>query len=149
MTGRPGKWPWKNHSVAVTPLSPTIRFASGVVLDDPVDEEERPAMRDQRLDLAGRVDRRRRGVAAAAVAGGGHGVGHGSSGASVAVSPLRGRRRGVVCRSASRGAANGASRSRGGREERGAADAVEQVRRHPALEERLVGEQRPVDRRRS
>ena len=29
MTGRPGKWPWKNHSVAVTPLSPTIRFASG------------------------------------------------------------------------------------------------------------------------
>ena len=28
MTGRPGKWPWKNHSVAVTPLIPTIRFAS-------------------------------------------------------------------------------------------------------------------------
>ena len=56
MTGRPGKWPWKNHSVAVTPLIPTIRFASGVVLDDPVDEQERPAMRDQRLDLAGRVE---------------------------------------------------------------------------------------------
>ena len=29
MTGRPGKWPWKNHSVAVTALSPTIRSASG------------------------------------------------------------------------------------------------------------------------
>ena len=29
----------------------------GVVLDDPVDEQERPAMRDQPLDLAGRVDR--------------------------------------------------------------------------------------------
>ena len=52
MTGRPGKWPWKNHSVAVTPLSPTIRFALGVVLDDAVDDQERPAMRDQRLDLA-------------------------------------------------------------------------------------------------
>jgi hypothetical protein len=29
MTGTPGKWPWKNHSVAVTPLSPTIRCAAG------------------------------------------------------------------------------------------------------------------------
>ena len=28
MTGRPGKWPWAHHSVAVTPLIPTIRFAS-------------------------------------------------------------------------------------------------------------------------
>ena len=28
ITGRPGKWPWKNHSVAATPLIPTIRFAS-------------------------------------------------------------------------------------------------------------------------
>ena len=35
---------------------------------------------------------------------------------------------------------------RGRREERRAADAVEQVRREPALEEVLVGEQRPVDR---
>src|SRR5215213_9195299 len=29
MTGRPGKWPWKNHSVAVTALIPTIRFSAG------------------------------------------------------------------------------------------------------------------------
>src|SRR5664279_1255534 len=28
MIGWPGKWPWKNHSVAVTDLRPTIRFAS-------------------------------------------------------------------------------------------------------------------------
>ena len=29
ITGSPGKWPWKNHSVAVTALIPTIRCASG------------------------------------------------------------------------------------------------------------------------
>src|ERR1035437_8017125 len=29
MIGWPGKWPWKNHSVAVTDLSPTIRLAAG------------------------------------------------------------------------------------------------------------------------
>ncbi len=29
MTGSPGKWPWKNHSVAVTALTPTMRCASG------------------------------------------------------------------------------------------------------------------------
>src|SRR5450759_4352055 len=28
MIGWPGKWPWKNHSVAVTDLSPTMRLAS-------------------------------------------------------------------------------------------------------------------------
>ena len=39
-----------------------------VVLDDPVDEQERPAVRDQRLDLAGRVDDARRGGRAAVVA---------------------------------------------------------------------------------
>ena len=41
-----------------------------VVLDDPIDEQERPAMRDQALDLAGRVDDGRRGV--------GHGQLHGA-----------------------------------------------------------------------
>ena len=51
MTGRPGKWPWKNHSVAVTALEPDDPLGVGVVLDDAVDEQERPAMRDQRLDL--------------------------------------------------------------------------------------------------
>ena len=56
MTGRPGKWPWKNHSVAVTPLMPDDPLRLGVVLDDPVDHQDRPAMRDERLDLAGRVD---------------------------------------------------------------------------------------------
>ena len=38
-------------------LDPDDPLRLGVVLDDPVDEQERPAMRDQRLDLAGRVDR--------------------------------------------------------------------------------------------
>ena len=110
MTGRPGKWPWTHHSVAVTPLIPTIRLAVGVVLDDPVDQQDRPAVRDERLDLAGRVDR----------AGCRQGVGHRS-----VRSGLRPRRRG---------------------EERRAPDAVEQVGRHAPLEERLVVEQRPVDR---
>src|SRR6185503_18967453 len=39
---------------ALDPDDPLGRF---VVLDDPVDHEDRPAMRDQRLDLAGRVNR--------------------------------------------------------------------------------------------
>src|SRR6185503_7417292 len=45
-------------------LDPDDPLRGLVVLDDPVDEEDRPAMRDERLDLAGRVDRlvlRRRG----------------------------------------------------------------------------------------
>ena len=42
----PGSGPAKNHSVAVTALTPTIRLRLGVVLVDPVDEEERPAVRD-------------------------------------------------------------------------------------------------------
>ncbi len=37
-------------------LDPDDPLGLRVVLDDPVDEQERPAMRDQRLDLACRVD---------------------------------------------------------------------------------------------
>ena len=48
MTGRPGKWPWKNHSVAVTALMPDDPLLGRLVLDDPVHEEERPAVRDER-----------------------------------------------------------------------------------------------------
>src|SRR4029453_12553100 len=47
-------------------LDPDDALRVGVVLYDPVDQQEGPAMRDQRLDLAGRVDRgglgRRRGL---------------------------------------------------------------------------------------
>ena len=38
-------------------LDPDDPLRRRVVLDDPIDEQDRPAMRDQRLDLAGRVDR--------------------------------------------------------------------------------------------
>ena len=37
-------------------LEPDDPLRLRVVLDDPVDEQERPAVRDERLDLAGRVD---------------------------------------------------------------------------------------------
>ena len=66
-------------------------------------------MRDQRLDLAGRVD-----------------VPADASGSVI-------------------GAGSARQRARRGGEEGRAADAIEQVRRHPALQERLVLEQRPVD----
>ncbi len=37
-------------------LDPHDPLALGVVLDDPVDEQEWPSMRDERLDLTGRMD---------------------------------------------------------------------------------------------
>ena len=42
-------------------LDPDDPLLGGLVLHDPVHEEERPAVRDQRLDLAGRVDDAGRG----------------------------------------------------------------------------------------
>ena len=119
-------------------LDPDDPLRLGVVLDDPVDEQERPAMRDQRLDLAGRVDGaggERAAVpwaASVTVSSGAVSVGDGRhAGRCVQVCTHVGAR---------------PSRPRGGREERRAADAVEQVRGHPSLEERLAREQRPVDR---
>jgi hypothetical protein len=81
-----------------------------VVLDDPVDEQERPAMRDELLDLAGRQD-------GSFVAGSvtGRLLSGGGDGSAVA-----------------------------GGDERGAADSVEQVRRHLAIDEDLVGQDGPV-----
>ena len=57
MTGRPGKWPWKNHSVAVTPLIPTIRFASASYSTIRSTSRNGQRCGIRRLDLAGRMDR--------------------------------------------------------------------------------------------
>ena len=105
-------------------LRPSVRRSRrrGVVLDDPVDEQERPAVRDERLDLAGRMDRSRARPGVGRQVGA---VGH--------------RVRAVVLRAgpeaASVGLGCGAQPRGGCREERSAADPIEQVRRHPALEE--------------
>src|SRR3990172_11640025 len=107
MTGKPGKWPWKNHSVAVTPFWPTIRCAAASY------STMRSTSRNgQRCGMSASISR-----------------------VVWIVS--------VTCRSPSpRPSRRGARR---GGEERGAADAIEEVRRDATLEERLVLEQGPVD----
>ena len=81
-------------------LEPDDPLRVGVVLDDPVDEEERPAMRDQRLDLAGRVDGARLRERVGAAGGGAVGIAvsvTGSSRSSGQVCPaMSGRRVSVV-----------------------------------------------------
>src|SRR6187431_3022388 len=149
MTGSPGKWPWKNHSVAVTPLSPTIRFASASY------STIRSTSRNgQRCGISASISRVLWTVPAGASVSGWVVVSvTGSSGAM-------GTRLG--CRSEPGSAlgmfhtlhatarpaplARAASRATGGGQERRRPDAVQQVRRHLALEERLVAEQRLVDR---
>jgi hypothetical protein len=57
ITGRDGKWPWKNGSLIETFLMPTRAFA-GHHVDHPVDHEERIAVRDHRhhaLDVDGQA----------------------------------------------------------------------------------------------
>ena len=135
-------------------LDPDDPLRLGVVLDDAVDEQERPAVRDQRLDLAGRVD--------VAVAGG---LGRGAAGRVVRrsrASPWcfgsqsrragawRARRCVQVCM-ASRGRwrrGRAPSRAGGGGQEGRAPHAVEQVRGEPSLEERLVARAAPAGSRR-
>src|SRR6185369_17276720 len=162
-TGRPGKWPWKNHSVAATPLIPTIRFASASY------STIRSTSRiGQRCGIRASISAVEWIVVDAAalteVGGWELGSAGGVDGVPVAASVTGSSRWGSQCaaRRARRAAgwvqvriwvqartAPGApSTSRPGsrREERGGPHAVEQVRRHPALEERLAREQRLVDR---
>src|SRR3954451_24252803 len=165
ITGNPGKWPWKNHSVAVTALIPTIRFAPGSY------SMIRSTSRNgQRCGISASISRTLwTGPAAAASAGarsagvappgpelpGGDVVSAvavsvigGSRGTSAnSVPPARGGGRGLACRAA-RG--DGGAASCGtlrGREEGGAADPVEEVRGEPPFQERLGREQGAVDRR--
>ena len=51
MTGRPGKWPPKNHSRGGDRLLAADVAALAVLLQDAVDEQERPAVRDELLQL--------------------------------------------------------------------------------------------------
>src|SRR4029079_12435908 len=149
MTGRPGKWPWKNHSVAVTPLSPTIRFASASY--STIRSTRRNGQRCGISDSISRVVWTVPGWASGSGGAGGGAVGiavsvTGSSRSSGQVCPAMSVRRVSVVADTHMGSAPRALRPRGCRENRRAADAVEEVRRHLALEERVRGEQRPVDR---
>ena len=49
ITGKSGKWPWKNGSLSVTFLMPTMR--SGFHFHDAVDQQKGVAMRQNRADL--------------------------------------------------------------------------------------------------
>ena len=99
-----------------------------VVLDDAVDQQERPAVRDQRLDLAGRVD------------DGGASVTGSSIGSLAEVCPHgrigRAANTVQVCTRLS-------GRRRPGRRR---ADPIDQVRGQLAGQEGLVGEEGLVDR---
>src|SRR5665811_468366 len=121
MTGIPGKWPWKNHSVAVTALRPTIRRASASY------SSIRSTSRNgQRCGISASISR----VVwmASVTTGSAAGVGK-SSGKS-----------GMSGGAAGRG---GSSAPRG--EERRGPDAIDQVRGHPALDERGVLQEGAVE----
>ena len=134
MTGRPGKWPWKNHSVAVTPLIPTIRFASASYSTIRSTSRNGQRCGISACDLAGRVDGRRSRASVR--------VGRRLRSVAAPVSARRRSRseRDGLCRCARPrdGGPRTAQRARRGGQERRAPDPVEQVRRHPALEEGLV-----------
>src|SRR6185369_9805285 len=128
ITGRPGKWPWKYHSLAVTPLIPTIRFASASY------STMRSTSRNgQRCGISASISRVEWMVSVT----GDSRTGGGQCGWSP---PRRARRSVQVCTTSP------GSRSRRRGEECRAPDAVEQVRGHPSLEERLVRQERLVDR---
>src|SRR5439155_4369488 len=118
MTGRPGKWPCAHHSVAVTPLMPTIRFASGSY-----STIRSTISIGQRCGISASISRVEwivpwKGVSAIP------GAGVGLARVSVIGTSSRSRRR---C------------------EERPAPHPVEEVRRHVAVEEGLVPEECLVD----
>ncbi len=146
MTGRPGKWPWKNHSVAVTALIPTIRFASGSY------STIRSTSRNgQRCGMSASISR----VVWIVVGAGppeAEAEASGSAGAVEASAASWSVTGGSMC-AEGKGKSDGSggplsSAFRRGKEG-GAADPVEQVGRHPALEEGLVAQEGAVDRRRS
>src|SRR3954454_18278263 len=134
ITGRPGKWPWKYHSLAVTPLMPTIRLASWSY------STIRSTSRNgQRCGINASISRVVWMVSvtgssrAGRVQCGGAGQRHASRCVQVCTpGQVRAFRPGAGSRRRSK--------------ERLAADAVEQVRGHPAGEERLVRQHRLVDR---
>src|SRR5436190_20343621 len=127
-TGRPGKWPWKYHSPAVTPLRPTIRFASASY------STMRSTSRNgHRCGIRASISR----VVWTGSVTGDSRTGEGQS---------AGSRRPYGVWSVQVCTAWQESRSRRRGEEGRAPDAVQEVGRHTALEERLVGEQRLVDR---
>src|SRR4051794_20931982 len=127
ITGNPGKCPWKYHSPAVTPLIPTIRLASASY------STMRSTSRNgQRCGISASISR-----VVWMVSVTGDSMGGGQCGRS---EPGRAARSVQVC-TTRRG-----SRSRRRGEECRAPDAVEQVRRHPTLQERVVGQQRLMDR---
>src|SRR5689334_15206553 len=141
ITGSPGKWPWKNHSVAVTPLRPTIRFASASY--STIRSTSRNGQRCGINASISRVVWTVPGWASGSVAG----VGGGAVAVSVTWDS---KSSGQVCRATGwpRGRVLAGTHSRPcrGREDRRSADPVEQVRRHLAVEEGVRSEQRPVDR---
>src|SRR5688500_6491882 len=145
MTGRPGKWPWKNHSVAVTALMPTMRFSAGSY------STMRSTRRNgQRCGIRPSMTEVESGAAIDGVAPSGVAAGAVSMVASVTAGSMRGRDQCAAGPPQTARRSLQACTTRGSRaclrgEEGGAADAVEEVRREPALEERLGGEQRAVD----
>src|SRR4051794_17623793 len=129
-TGSAGKWPWKNHSLAVTPLMPTIRFASASY--STIRSTNR---KGQRCGIRASISR----VVWMVSVTGSSRAGRGQCGLSV----WRHTSRSVqVCTATS---CPPGSRTGSRSQEGFAADAVEHVRRHPAGKERLVLEHRLVD----
>src|SRR3954468_8670700 len=130
-TGSRGKWPWKNPSLAVTPLMPTIRFASAsysTILST--------NRKGQRCGIRASISRI---VWTVSVTGSSR-AGRGECGGGV----WRATSRSVqVCTATSRPPPGSRTRRRG--QEGLAADAIEHVRRHPTGEERFVLEHRLVD----
>ena len=133
MTGSDGKWPWKNHSDAVTPLIPTIRLASASY------STIRSTSRNgQRCGISAWISAVVWIVVSALV------VVMGSSGlvgSSVAAAVVR--MRAGLCRYARR---SRPSPARGRSQERGAPNPIEEVRRHPTLQECFVEQHGLVDR---
>src|SRR4249919_1046964 len=130
-TGNPGKCPWKYHSLAVTPLMPTIRFASGSY------STIRSTSRNgQRCGIRASISRVvwMVSVTGNSRSGRGQSAGSGRRYASRSVQ---------VCTAQAHRPPGSRSRRRG--QEGLAADAIEPVRGHPAGQGRLLGEHRVVD----
>src|ERR1700690_2468722 len=111
MIGWPGKWPWKNHSVAVTDFRPTIRLAS-----TSYSTMRSTSRNGQRCGMSFSIWLVVRIVS------------------FLGADSVTWRLLGALC---------GGSAIAGG-DERSAADAIEQIRCHLAVDEHLVGEDRTV-----
>src|SRR5512146_2145669 len=141
ITGRPRTWPWKNHSVAVTALRPTIRFASGSY--STIRSTSRNGQRCGMRPSISRTECTAPGVADALSAADG-GL------ASVTGGSRKGRGKCAVPRAGTgrrslQGCSGEASCALRPGEEGGAADPVQQVGGEPAVQERLRDQQRLVD----